>query len=143
MKRRLGAFAYVVGVARALRRPTLFRAEIVTPDERLVLRTFGLTVGNGRFFGGSGIVAEDAAIDDGLLHVFVLTTKNPLRLLLLLPSLTRGRKGSRAMIRRLAAPSLEVHTLRSMPIRADGSSASETPAVFKVRRAALQVFAPP
>jgi YegS/Rv2252/BmrU family lipid kinase len=142
MKRRFGPLAYTMAAARALSGLRPFRAEIVAGDDRLAVRTFGVTVGNGRFFGGTGLVAEDAEIDDGLLHVFAISTRNPLRLALVLTQVPRGRQGRSKWVRTMVAPELEVRTVRPMAIRADGKLVSETPATFRVRRGALEIFAP-
>jgi len=142
MKKRLGPFAYTVAAALALTKLRRFRAEIVAGGERRTIRSYGVTIGNGRFFGGSGIVAEDATIDDGLLHMFSLETKNPFQLLRLLPSLMKGRQGEHDWVHTLIAPEIEVRTLRKLRIRADGKTMSETPAVFRVRPRALEIFAP-
>jgi YegS/Rv2252/BmrU family lipid kinase len=143
LKRRFGPLAYTLAAFRALSGLRPFRVEIVAGDERLALRTFGVTVGNGRFFGGTGLVAEDAEIDDGLLHLFALSTRNPLRLAMILAQVPRGRQGRSKWVRTLVAPQMELRTVRPMSIRADGKFVSETPATFRVRRAALEVFAPP
>jgi YegS/Rv2252/BmrU family lipid kinase len=143
MKRWLGPFAYGAAAARSLRLITPFRAELITPSERLALRTYNVTVGNGRYFGGSALVAEDAEIDDGVFHAFALATKNPLRLAMMLPKLLRGRVGDSSRVRTLIADKVEVRTVRPLPIRADGMRIGETPALFRVRPGALAVFAPP
>jgi YegS/Rv2252/BmrU family lipid kinase len=142
MKRRFGPFAYTLAAARALFSTRPFRAEVIADGERFAVRTIGVTVGNGRFFGGRGVVAEDAEIDDGLLHFFALETTNPLRLVAMLPRVPSGSHGRSNAVRTLAAPQIEVRTVRPMKIRADGKLTSETPAVFRVHSAALTVFAP-
>lgn len=143
MKRRFGPFAYTLAAMRSLGGLRPFRAEIVAGDERLAILTFGVTVGNGRFFGGSGLVAEDAEIDDGLLHLFAISTKNPFRLALILIQVTRGRQGRSKWVRTMVAPAIDVTTVRPMAIRADGKRMTETPAHFRLRSGALTVFAPP
>ena len=142
MKHRFGPLAYTVAAAAALIKLRPFHADILAGDERLSLRTFAITVGNGRFFGGSGLVAEDAEIDDGVFHVFALKTKNPFRLAWLLPDLLRGRQGRSEQVPTIVAPALEVRTVRPMRIRADGKLITETPATFRVHAKALEVFAP-
>ena len=143
MKRRFGPLAYTMAAVRALGGLRPFRAEIVAGEERAALRTVGITVGNGRFFGGSGLVAEDAQIDDGLLHLFAISTKNPFRLVLILLQVTRGRQGRSKWVHTMASPTFEVTTVRPMAVRADGKVMTETPAIFRVRSDALSVFAPP
>ena len=143
MKQRFGPLAYTVAAAKSLIGLRSFRAEVIANGERLVMRTFGITVGNGRFFGGTGIVAEDAEIDDGLLHLFALQTRSPFRLAAILPSVRSGRQGQSKWVKALSAPEIEIRTVRSLKIRADGKLTAETPAMFRVRRGALTLFAPP
>jgi YegS/Rv2252/BmrU family lipid kinase len=142
MKRRLGPLAYTLAAAVALIRLRPFHADLVADGERHSLRTFAITVGNGRFFGGSGLVAEDAQIDDGVFHVFALTTKNPFRLIWMLPDLVRGRQGRSDTVLTVVTAGLEIRTVRPMRIRADGKLMADTPATFHVRPKALEVFAP-
>lgn len=143
MKRRFGPFAYALAAARALSGVRPFRVELIAPDERLAIRTYALTIGNGPYFGGGAVVAEEASISDGLLHVFALTTNNPFRLAMLLPSIMRGRQTNSGVVRTLVASQIEVRTIRPMKIRADGDTVGTTPATFRVLPAALQFFAPP
>jgi YegS/Rv2252/BmrU family lipid kinase len=142
MKKRLGPFAYTVAAALALTKIRRFRAEISAGGECLTLRSYAITIGNGRYFGGGGVVAEDATIDDGLLHLFALQSKNPIHLARLLPSLSKGRQGRFEWVETLTASKIEVRTVRKLKIRADGKTMSETPASFRVRRGALEIFAP-
>lgn len=142
MKQRLGPLAYTAAAAAALIKLRPFHAEIMADGERLSLRTFAITVGNGRFFGGAGLVAEDAEIDDGVFHLFALKTKNPFRLAWMLPDLVRGRQGRSEQVPTIVAAALEVRTVRPMKIRADGKLITETPATFRVHAKALRVFAP-
>jgi diacylglycerol kinase family enzyme len=88
------------------------------------------------------LVAEDAQIDDGLLHLFAISTKNPFRLALILLQVTRGRQGRSKWVHTMVAPAFEVTTVRPMAVRADGKIITETPALFRVRSSALSVFAP-
>lgn len=142
MKKRLGPFGYTVAAAAALAKLRRFKADIVVDTLREAFEGFSITVGNGRYFGGNGTVSEDAEIDDGLLHLFGLTSKNPQRLAAMLPSFMNGRQGSWEGVRTLTAPAMEIHTNRPMNIRADGKIVGKTPAVFRVHAGALRIFAP-
>jgi YegS/Rv2252/BmrU family lipid kinase len=143
LKRRLGPLAYPMAAARALGKLKPFRAEISAGDERITLRTVEIAVGNGRYFGGGGVVSEDAEIDDGVFHVYSLGTKNPLRLAVMLPSLVRGRHGRSKWVRTAVAAAVDVRTVRPMSVCADGHVVTRTPAAFRVHAAALTIFAPP
>jgi YegS/Rv2252/BmrU family lipid kinase len=141
LKRYFGPFAYPMAAARALGKLHPFRAEILVEDERIALRTVQIAVGNGRFFGGGGVVDESAEIDDGLFHVYALGTKNPFRLALMLPSLVRGRHARSKWVRTAAGSAIEVRTIRQMSVSADGHVLTKTPASFRMRREALTIFA--
>ena len=143
LKQRFGPFGYTVAAAVALARLRPFRATITAGDGQHRFAGFSITVGNGRYFGGNGTVADDAEIDDGLLHLFALATKNPLRLAAMLPSIMTGRQGTWEGVRTLKAPAFEIRTGRPMKIRADGKMIGETPASLRVHPSALAVFAPP
>jgi YegS/Rv2252/BmrU family lipid kinase len=142
LKRRLGPLAYPVAAARALGKLRPFRAELLIADERITFRTVEIAVGNGRYFGGGGVVAEEAEIDDGVFHICAIKTKNPLRLALMLPSLARGRQGRSKWVRTAVAASIDVRTVRPMSVSADGRVITKTPATFRVLRGALTIFAP-
>ena len=142
MKKRLGPFGYTVAAAAALAKLRRFKAEITVGSESENFEGVSITVGNGRYYGGNGTVSEDAEIDDGLLHLFALTTKNPLKLAAMLPSFMNGRQGSWDGVKTLTAPAMEIRTGKPMKIRADGKMVGKTPAVFRVHPGAMRVFAP-
>lgn len=142
MKRRLGPLAYAVAAGGALRGFSRFRATIEWPggSERLAL--FNITVGNGRFFGGTVMVSEAARIDDGLLHLFTLRTKSAPRLLAMVPFFLRGRQRLASGVTTRTSESFDIRTSRPMAIRADGKKIGETPAHFRLRHGALRFFVP-
>ena len=143
LKKRFGPLGYTIAAAASLAQLRPFRATIVAGDEGLRFAGFAITVGNGRYFGGNGMVSEQAEIDDGLLHLFAVATKNPLKLAAMLPAFMSGRQGNWNDVRTLAATSIDISTSRRMRIRADGKMVGETPAAFRLHPGALTVFAPP
>ena len=58
-------------------------------------------MGNGRFYGGGTVVAEDAAIDDGHLDLYSLEMKTVCRLALMLQSFRSGEHGAWSEVRTL------------------------------------------
>jgi YegS/Rv2252/BmrU family lipid kinase len=142
MKKRLGPLGYTVAAGIALVRLRPFKAVVAADGEAQRFTSFAITVGNGRYFGGNGTVSEEAQIDDGRLHLFAVATRNPLKLAAMAPSFIRGRQGTWKDVHTLTAEAIEIRTARPMKIRADGKMVGETPAVFRVHRGALPVFAP-
>lgn len=142
LKRRFGAFAYGVAAMKTVRRLRPFRATVCIDGETFELYTLGITVGNGRYFGGAGLVSHDAEIDDGKLRLFALETANPLRLVGILGRLLVGRHDKSPKVRARWGRNIEIRTRRPMRIRTDGQVVGVTPARFTVHIDALRCFAP-
>ena len=107
------------------------------------VRTVQISVGNGRHYGGVATIAENARLDDGLLHLASIETANPLRLLLLYRAILSGRHGPESGVRALVGTEFDIRARRPKKIVADGKTLAETPARFTLRPGALRVFAPP
>jgi len=119
-KRRWGILSYCITAAQGYRASRAFRAEIEADGRRERLRSIQLSVGNGRYYGGGMMVAEDAAIDDGLLDLYSLEPGGLARLLALLPAFRAGRHGRLREVHCLRARRINVRTSRPMPINTDG-----------------------
>lgn len=143
LKRRFGAFSYAVAAAKTVRRLRPFRATVTIDGETFELRTLGITVGNGRYFGGAGLVSHDAEIDDGKLRFFALETANPLRLVGIMARVVVGRHHDSPKVRSRWGRNIEIRTRRPMRIRTDGQVVGVTPARFTVHLDALRCFVPP
>ena len=102
-----------------------------------------IAVGNGRFYGGGTVVAEDAAIDDGHLDLYSLEIRTVFKLALMLKSFRSGAHGAWSEVRTLRGTEFEIRTRRPRPVNADGELIAETPAVFKVHPQAVTVLPPP
>jgi diacylglycerol kinase family enzyme len=143
MKKRLGPLAYTLARARTLLAIRFFRAEIFR-------RRRALRAAHFRRHGRQRPLlrrlrracARTRRSTTACCTCSRSPRKNPIRLLRMLPAFTRGTHGRAKDIRTLAAPAIEIHTVRPMPIRADGKIVTETPARISLRRAALSVYAP-
>ena len=104
---------------------------------------FGATV----LIGTGGItwtdVSEEATPDDGLLDVYSLEVRHWWRLLMLLPWLRRGTQRQWRDVRAFRTTALSLRTRRPRPVNTDGELTTHSPAEFRLRPAALRVFAPP
>jgi len=142
LKKHLGVLAYALAAIGSFHRLRPFAAELAFDGRRERVRTVQVSVGNGRHHGGGMTVAADAEPDDGLLHVYSLEVRHWWGLLPLLPALRRGDQGDRRGVRSFACRELEVGTADPMPVIADGSETTTTPARFRIRRHAVRVYVP-
>lgn len=142
-KKRFGKLGYAVAAMGLLRRARPFTAELRHDGRMERIRTIQVSVGNGRHYGGGMTVSEEARPDDGLLDVYSLEVRHWWRLVALLPWLRRGTQGQWRDVRAFSTTELELRTRRPRPVNTDGELTTQTPAVFRLRRAALRVFAPP
>ena len=102
---------------------------------------YQVSVGNGRYHGGGLKVAEDAAIDDGKLDLYLIY---PGRLWQLATSLIHLKFGisEPAVLKRLTAVSVSLRTYRPRPVDADGELVTKTPTQFELHPKALTVIVP-
>lgn len=141
-KQRWGKLGYGVAALGLLRRARPFTATLIHDGRTERVRTIQVSVGNGKHYGGGMTVAEDARPDDGVLDVYSLEVTHWWRLVALLPWLRRGTQGSWRDVRAFRTTALELRTRRPRPVNTDGELTTRTPAVFRLRPAALRVFAP-
>jgi YegS/Rv2252/BmrU family lipid kinase len=141
-KQRFGTFGYVVAGARALARARRFRATIEKDGVARRVRTFQIAIGNGRYYGGGMSVSEDCRIGDGRLYLYSLEMRSLWRLALMALDFRAGSHGAWEDVRVDVGERFTVRTWRPREINADGEIVTSTPAVFSIRRHALEVFAP-
>jgi YegS/Rv2252/BmrU family lipid kinase len=142
-KKRWGPFAYVTTAARTVMAARRFAAEITWPGGTHLSRSVQVVVGNGRFYGSAMQVSDETRIDDHLLDLYTVEVRHWWRILALGPAIRRGRQGDKDTVQTFRADSFTVRTTRPMTVNADGELVTETPATFRVRPGALELFAPP
>jgi len=140
-KKWLGVFGYPISWLKAWRTARPFRADLDVDGMRRRVSAQQITVGSGRHYGGGMVVAEDAAIDDGWLHLVYV---EPVRLIDWGRLFWRLRRGAAApeMVH-LSARRIAVRTDRPQPLSVDGEPEGTTPAVITVEARRLHVYAPP
>jgi diacylglycerol kinase (ATP) len=141
-KRRWQVWAYAISLLRAVRnlKPIFINLDI---DGKPTWsgQVYQVSVGNGRYHGGGLTVAQDAAIDDGNLHLYLIF---PGRFWQLVASLAHLKFGlpKPDVLRRLKATTVTLSTDRPRSINADGELATQTPGKFGVLPLALTVMVP-
>jgi diacylglycerol kinase (ATP) len=142
LKRRWRVVSYAIGLMRAVRnlQPFFVRLEL---DGRPAWSglVYQVSVANGRFHGGGLIVANDAAIDDGKLDLYLIYPGRFWQLVAALVQLRFGLATPDAL-KRLSAANVALRADRPRSVDADGELATDTPARFELRKSALTVIVP-
>jgi len=94
---------------------------------------------NGRYGGGSMLVAPGADPTDGLLDVLMIDDLSKPDLLWSLPRIYRGTHLTHPKVTMKRAREIEITTERPMSIQADGELLGETPARFRILPTALSI----
>ena len=141
-KRRLGRLSYAFTAANVLMKASPFHATLRIADQKIMVRTLQIAVGNGRFYGGGNIIAQDARIDDGSLNLYSLEFARTWRMALMIPSFHRGGHGAVREVRTARGSTFEVITRHPRPVNADGELVTQTPALFTQKPLAVTVYVP-
>jgi diacylglycerol kinase (ATP) len=143
-KSRWGVLAYAWAALGAWLHGRPFSAELSCDGQHFATRTWQITVGNGRSYGGGLTIHEDARIDDGRFDLYSLEVTQGWHLFGLIPALWRGTLDPISTVRTMQGRQIEIRTRkRRRAITADGELVGKTPAVFRMKPAALQVCVPP
>ena len=141
-KRRWGKLGYTIIAARLLARSTLFTAHLEHDGTFETLRTFQVSVGNGKFYGGGMTVQADATATDGQLDFYSLEVDHWWRLLGLVPALRKGTHGNWNDVRAFSTKNLTITTSTPRPVNLDGELKTYTPVEFNIIERAVRVFVP-
>jgi len=141
-KRRWGVLALVVAALQVIWKTRPFWAELRWNNQSIQVKTVEIVVGNGRYYGGGLMVADNAVIDDKRLDLYSLEVQHWWELIALLPALKQGRYVTLHCVRTLQGQEIELHTRKPCPINTDGELTTQTPARFRVVPQALSVFCP-
>lgn len=142
-KARWGKLGYGLVAARLLAKSRLFSAYLEHDGTREKIKTLQISVGNGKHYGGGMTVEENATADDGKLDFYSLEVDHWWRLLRLLPALRAGTHGRWDDVRAFHTTEVVIRTRHPRDVNTDGELSTRTPAHFKIRPGAIQVYAPP
>lgn len=142
LKRSWGIFAYAISAIQVISNTRRFRATIKVNDESISLKTIQIAIGNGRYYGGGMMIAEDAAIDDQRLDLYSLELKHWWQIFPLVFRLPRGEHAMLPFVRTFEGQEIEIYTRKPYDINTDGEITTITPAKFKVIPHALAVMTP-
>lgn len=141
-KQRWGVLGYPKLLWDAARAARSFHVTIDCDGQQVRRRVIQVGIGNGYHYGGGMTVADDARLDDGLLHVHAIHPLPWWQLLLLFPYVWSGRLREPETVVALKGAHVAVTTRHRHRVNADGELVSHTPARFEVMPGALRVCVP-
>jgi YegS/Rv2252/BmrU family lipid kinase len=142
VKQRWGRFGYALTTIKTVARMRPFSAEIHVGGKVRKVRTWQISVGNGRHYGGGMTVDAEAEINDGMLDLYSLEFDRVWKLALVYPAFRKGTHGLWREVRTLSCSEAEIRTRRPTPVNTDGEITTKTPARFRVLSKAVSVFVP-
>lgn len=142
LKRRWGVIAYGLTALKLILKYRRVRAQIQCNGELIHVKTYQITVCNGRYYGSGLTVAADATIDDQRLDLCSLEIQSLWQIFLLPFALIRGEYAAGQGIRTLHSEEITIYTRHPYPIDTDGEITTQTPATFRVIPNAITVFVP-
>ncbi|RYY76088.1 MAG: lipid kinase [Gammaproteobacteria bacterium] len=140
IKKRWGVFSYLRAAFAAFEDNQKFKATIRVDGTSYCVRSIQLAIGNGRFYGGGNVIDEKATIDDGVLKLYSLPPQSIWELLRAAPWLRAGKHRQLNGTFTAVGRRIEIITVPSQEIYADGEPVSKTPAVFEIIPQALNVI---
>lgn len=142
VKRRWGKLGYALAALKVALKTKPFRAQIISGDETVSVKTLQIAVGNGVHYGGGNVVHADATIEDGHLDLYSLELADVWKFGLMLGAFRRGEHGAWDEVRTAKSTEFDIRTKEPMPINTDGDIVTHTPAHFIIRPSAVTVFSP-
>jgi diacylglycerol kinase family enzyme len=142
LKRKWRVLAYAIGLLRAARDLRPFFVDLdIDNGPRWWAPVYQVSVGNGRYHGGGLTVAEEAAIDDGKLHLYVVYPGTFWQLFACVTHLRFGPMRPKVLDRHTASR-VTLHSRWPRPMDADGRHATKTPVEFTLLPQSLTVLVP-
>jgi len=143
LKRTWKVLAYAISLMGAVRSLQPFFVDLdIDDDPPWSAAVYQVSVANGRHHGGGLTVAEHAAIDDGMLDIYVVYPGTFWQLFACLTHLRFGLMKKPAVLGHGAAKRVKLTTSRPREVDADGRLATTTPAEFTLSHKALKVIVP-
>lgn len=137
-----GVLAYMIGAARVFSEPRHFRATIQVDGREETYECAQITVANGIHYGGGMTIVDDAKMDDGQLDVLIVHKQSRLSLLGSIDRVRSGKTRASDSMWHIRCSELSITTDPAIDVTFDGEFLDQTPLYCRVRRHALDVYAP-
>jgi len=139
LKRRGG---YVLAALQSLIAFKAVEMNIMAEGRELRRSTFFIAIGNARSYGGGMKVTPQAALDDGLLDICLVSKMNKLKLLGWIPTIFFGEHLRLKEVEYFQTTQLRIESQRRLDVYADGECVGQTPVEIGLIRRGLRVIVP-
>ncbi len=139
-KKHFGVLAYMGAFIKAIKRNKSFKVRIKADGWHCSTKAIHVAIGNGPFYGGGNIVAQEATLLNGQLNLFCIKAQPWWQLLLLGPSLRQGTLRTSGRLVCKASEKFSIQTSKPRELEADGEFKTTTPAEFAVLPEAIEVI---
>ena len=139
LKRRGG---YVLAALQSLIAFKAVEMNIMAEGRELRRSTFFIAIGNARSYGGGMKVTPQAALDDGLLDICLVSKMNKLKLLGWVPTIFFGEHLRLKEVEYFQTTQLRIESQPRLDVYADGECAAQTPVEIGLIRCGLRVIVP-
>ena len=137
-----GNLVYAYGALRALIGWRSAAFELTTDGETRRVTGYTVAAANANAYGGGMWLAPDAALDDGMLDVVIVSHLPKLRFIRLLPTVFRGQHVRHPEVEVLRAREIEIRASRPFTLYADGDPIAALPVTVRAIPAAVRMILP-
>lgn len=143
LKKLTGPFSFWLTGLKLIRSLKPYKINITVDDKpTLTIRTWQITICNGRKYGAWMTIEPDASYNDELLHCLSTEVSRTWEGLKLLPSYIKGTYKNHHEVNLLKGRKIFIQAKRPLQIDVDGDVQTQTPARFEVVPGALKLIIP-
>ncbi|MFN7171377.1 MAG: diacylglycerol/lipid kinase family protein [Fimbriimonadaceae bacterium] len=139
LKKQVGKGAYLLAVLKAFFKAKPFQVRLIADDHENTFDTLLLIVANGRTYGGGMVAHPDAALNNGLLAYYSITSARRTEFIRILKDLWSGTHTELPAVDAGLTQELYIEATPYRHITTDGDIRTRTPARFTVEGRALQI----
>ncbi|MDI9475553.1 MAG: diacylglycerol kinase family lipid kinase [Bacillota bacterium] len=133
-------YSYVIGVIKALGKFKSLKVELMIDDKKYDEEVMLVAVCNGAYYGGGMKIAPQAEVSDGQFDICVVSKMPKLRLLLLFPTIFKGKHIKYDEVKIYRGKSVQVFSGENMHVNADGDIVDSRPVRFEILHNKMEVI---
>ncbi len=141
-KSKFGPIAYLIEGAKALKEETPFDLRLTYDGKEWKGDAYLMLVAMTNSVGGIESFAEEAEVNDGVFHIFILKELSLPNVFKIIPDLFQGKLQSNEQIEYLQASQLKVESNMDLVVNIDGDEGISLPFEAQVLHKELNIFVP-
>ena len=137
-----GSGAYLLALVQLLASYRNVPVKVTVGESQFITNALAVAVGNGSYYGGGMKIVPGAILDDGFFHICLVGDVTKLEIIRTLPKIFSGRHVAHPKVVVLKGKEIHIEAGGTMVLQADGEIIGQAPAVFRVRKKALEILVP-